>query len=106
MAKVYLSSMKGSWAINDPALPNERIEVVGQHRQSRQWIECWVRVSYVTNWRLQNVYKPGAVARLREAGWPGFELAVGAFNLDDDRTSQSIIKDFLRRLQRGDGQGP
>jgi hypothetical protein len=95
--KIYLSGLDNWGVLSRPPTPLDSVRVIGQQRQSRQWIECWVRTLYVTNWRIQVVYKPGAVQRLREADWPGFWFREGEFILDDkeDRTSPEAIEEFL-----------
>ena len=99
-AKVYLSSLAGSWTTFTP-VPQAKydyITVVGQHRKSRKWIESWIDSTLVVNWRIQVVYKPGAVQRLREAHWPGFWLEDSEFELGEDRNSEQVIKAFLAVL--------
>jgi uncharacterized protein (TIGR02996 family) len=79
-AKVYLANLRHLWAVLNPAQgAGESVEVLGQHRKSRQWLSCWVRVALTTNWRVQLVSHPGVLVRLREAEWPGFRLPPRAF---------------------------
>jgi uncharacterized protein (TIGR02996 family) len=74
-SKVLLATRSHWYALLDPILnADARIEVIGQHRKSREWIECWVAVSVTAYWRVQLVRHPGAKVRLREAGWLGFCL--------------------------------
>jgi hypothetical protein len=63
------------------------------------------RTSYVVKrresfWRIQVVYRPGAVQRLREADWQGFWLQEGEFVLDEtkDRTSPKVIEELLSAI--------
>ena len=101
-AKVYLASLKNSWEILPRARRDEReqIKVIGQHRQSRQWITCWIRINYLTNWRIQVVHKPGAVERLWHAGWLGFKLAENEFTYDGDRDSPEAVKRLLSIVRK------
>jgi hypothetical protein len=100
-AKVYLSSLQSSLTINitAPRAKLDYITVVGQHRKSRKWIESWIDSTLVINWRIQVVYKPGAVQRLREANWPGFQLEDSEFELGEDRNSEQVLKAFLAALK-------
>lgn len=98
--KVYLAGLENCGATSHgPTLFNS-IRVVGQQRQSRKWIESWARDQYVINWRIQVVYRPGAVQRLREADWQGFWLQEGEFILDEtkDRTSPKVIEELLTAI--------
>lgn len=98
--KVYLAGLENSAVTYRGPYSFDAIRVIGQQRQSRQWIECWVRSDYVTNWRIQVVYRPGAVQRLREADWQGFWLPEGEFVLDEtkDRTSPKVIEELLTAI--------
>jgi hypothetical protein len=71
------------------------VQVVGQHRKSRQWILSYVHARYTTNWRVRLLHQPGALLRLREASWPGFLLKTGEFNPDEDRQSEATVRAFL-----------
>jgi len=97
-----LASLKNSWEILPRARRDEReqIKVIGQHRQSRQWITCWIRINYLTNWRIQVVHKPGAVERLWHAGWLGFKLAENEFTYDGDRDSPEAVKRLLSIVRK------
>jgi hypothetical protein len=97
-SKVYLSSIQNAYAITDPKFSRFSVKVVGQHRASRKWIESWVRASYITNWRIQDVHKPGAVQRLWEAKWPGFGLLKDEFLIGEDRNSIERINEFLNTI--------
>ena len=80
-AKVYLAGVRNWWALLEPVQgAGESIEVLGQHRKSRRWTRCWVRVGHTASWRVQFVPHPGVLVLLREAGWPGFRLAPHAFH--------------------------
>jgi hypothetical protein len=94
-AKVYLSQLKGSWAVLHSNDSLESIRVVGQHRLSRCWIECWVRVTDVHQRRLQVLCQPGALRRLREADWPGFWLRDEEYRLPEERDGPEAINGFL-----------
>lgn len=95
--KVYLSSLDYCAAIlsGDPL---ERIKVVGPHRASRRWIECWVPAPWVTNWRIQVLCQPGALRRLQEADWQGFWLQEDDFCLGEARSSPEVIRAFLEAV--------
>lgn len=99
-AKVYLASQKDSYAIfNERDAKCWSVEVIGQHRKSRQWIKSWIRVSYLTNWRIQVVYKPGALQRLWEADWPGFNLAESEFVYASDRNTRAAVVALLGAIE-------
>lgn len=60
----------------------------------------WMRPQWVTNWRVQLIYQPGAVARLLQASWPGFLLQKGEFNcLEGERGTEEAVKALLSRLR-------
>ena len=97
-AKIYLADTQHSWAILEPAAMWGRgpgLQVVGQHRKSRQWIESWVRARYTTGWRLRLLRHPGAAVRLREAGWPAFKLTPDEFVCPEGRQDPETLRTFL-----------
>ena len=52
---------------------------MGRHRKSLDWIACYLRPGYTTNWRVELTYQPGVLVRLKKEGWPGFGLKKGDF---------------------------
>jgi len=97
--KIYLAETRHCWGLLNPAAGRDTaMQVVGQHRKSRKWILSWVRASYTTNWRVRLVHHPGALIRLREAGWPGFLLTPGEFSCCEDRQSPELIRAFLEAV--------
>lgn len=100
-AKVYLGDLQHAWVLFEPGLGHERLQVIGQHRASRDWILSWVRPEWVANWRVQLVYQPGALARLWRANWPGFYLAKGKFECPkEERGSKTAIEALVDELKR------
>ena len=98
-AKVYLGTLDNAGAIVDPEDDYENILVVGQHRNSRDWIMAWTHNKRVTNWRVQLVYQPGAIARLLRAEWPGFLLEKGEFTCpESERNSEKAIRELLEAV--------
>jgi uncharacterized protein (TIGR02996 family) len=70
-AKVFLATRSHWYAVLNPDhYHDESIEVVGQHRKSREWIGSWVRVALTANWRVRLIHHPGALVRLRDATRP------------------------------------
>ncbi len=105
-AKVYLDSLERSYNVCRQ-YPYENVKVVGQHRKSRAWILSWVRAEWVANWRVQVLYQPGALERLRKAAWPGFALPRGAFEWpEEERSSPEAITALLDRLRPLASWGP
>ncbi len=52
----------------------ERCKVIGRHRRSKRHICVVIPSSYITNWRLQQVYKPYVVKQMRsKKGWTDSE---------------------------------
>jgi hypothetical protein len=49
----------------------------------------------VTNWRVELVYQPSALVRLKKEGWPGFGLQRGAFVCPEDKSSPEAIRGLL-----------
>src|SRR5262249_24159765 len=98
-AKIYLAETRHCWALLNPESGRYySVQVVGQHRKSRQWILSWVRAGYTTNWRVRLVHHPGALIRLREAGWPGFLLTPGEFSYTGDRQPEATVQVFLEAV--------
>jgi uncharacterized protein (TIGR02996 family) len=96
-AKIYLADTRHCWAVLSPEASSS-VQVVGQHRKSRQWILSYVRSRYTTNWRVRLVHHPGALVRLREAHWPGFLLSPGEFDCPDQRQSETTVRAFLETV--------
>jgi len=100
-AKIYLLNAAQSWALDPERHPDERIVVLGQHRKSRQWIRCWLRSRYTTNWRIQLVYGPKVLERLREEFWAGFELQKGEFHWpEEERRSPAALQALCAAMDR------
>src|SRR5207248_10529609 len=80
-AKIYLANLDWSDRILFEA-PTEFdvVRVVGRHRKSLDWIGCVLRVGHTRNWRVELVYQPALLVRLKKEGWPGFRLKRGEFN--------------------------
>lgn len=99
-AKVYLATRSHWYAILDPNRYGFlSIEVVGQHRQSRKWIGSWVVAARVANWRVRLIHHPGALTRLREAGWPGFSLRPHEFQCPAERDSVETLQRLFDTIQ-------
>ena len=79
-------------------LPEYRICVVGRHRKSLDWIKCIVPSELTTNWRVELVYQPGVLAKLKKEGWGGFTLRRGDFVCPANRSSREAISGLLRAL--------
>jgi uncharacterized protein (TIGR02996 family) len=98
-AKVYLVLLRHSYAVLSPPMAyTETIHVIGRHRKSVDWIGCVMRSDLVTNWRVELVYQPGALVRLKKEGWPGFRLQRGVFACPEDRRSPEAIRGLLAAL--------
>ena len=98
-AKIYLAARRHGYALLNPQLwGDESILVVGQHRKSRKWISCWVRMSCTTNWRVRPTRHPGASVRLREMGWEGFCLRLAEFSCTEERTSPVAIEALFNAI--------
>lgn len=98
-AKVFLATRSHWYALLDPDRHDfERIEVVGQHRKSREWIDSWVRVSLTTNWRVRLIHHPGVLVRLQEAGWPGFWLRPNEFHCPPERGSVEPLRALFEAI--------
>jgi hypothetical protein len=99
-AKIYLAELTGEyWMLPTPEVGRHAsVEVIGQHRKSRQWIGCRVRACYTTNWRVRLVHHPGALVRLREADWPGFLLAPGQFAPPEEPQGDSAVRALLEAV--------
>jgi hypothetical protein len=100
-ARVYLASLRHSWALfPDHSEYPETIQVIGQHRKSRQWLLSWVRAGYTANWRVQLVYQPAVLTRLEEAEWPGFLLPRDDFACPEaERGTEAAVKALLEKLR-------
>jgi|GEM_PF-4416379 len=99
--KIYLSQPTRWWLLktpNDEKARKQHVCVLGLNRHSRRLIQCYVRLEYVVNWRVQVVYEPKIVARLKQEAWNGFLLNNESFRLGEDRTSQKVIDQFLDAL--------
>jgi hypothetical protein len=103
-SKVYLASLRHAWTLPPAESPKrERVEVIGRRRQTRAWVHCWVRLRYTTNWRVQLVYEPAALAQLRRAGWPGFWLQRGQFDWPaEERGSGAAVRALVEVLRAAD----
>ncbi len=101
-AKIYLASLRHNYCFRENCWSELAIEVIGQHRDDRKWLTCFVRFEYTENWRLQLVYQPRILARLRHNQWPGFQLPYGTFDPGDSRNSQEHIEQFLSLLRKID----
>lgn len=97
-AKVYLADLWHSDTIISPTYPDP-VRVVGRHRKSVDWIGCLLRPEFVTNWRVELVYQPGALARLKREQWAGFRLNRGSFVCPEDKNSPDAIRDLLTALR-------
>jgi uncharacterized protein (TIGR02996 family) len=98
-AKVYLATWRHWYALLAPERYDfESVEVVGQHRKSRKWIGSWVKVTATTNWRVRLVHHPGALVRLREAGWPGFRLGPNEFPCPADKESVDALRALFEAI--------
>lgn len=86
-AKVYLLDVHHYWAVLNPSNA-ESIVVLGQHRKSRAWLRCYVRSTYVHNWRIRVVYDPVVVSRLKKELWCAFE---NTFDWHEDRNTPQAI---------------
>jgi uncharacterized protein (TIGR02996 family) len=98
-AKVHLADVTSSyWLFVENPQAHHIVRVIGRHRKSRDWIGCILRVANTTNWRVELVYQPGALARLRTEGWPGFRLQKGEFVCPEDKTSPDAVRKLLALL--------
>ncbi|MBN9120135.1 MAG: TIGR02996 domain-containing protein [Planctomycetes bacterium] len=101
-AKVYLASLRHAYLLlagpSTPAHRYETVRVVGRHRKSVDWIASVVRANLVTGWRVELVYQPGALARLKREQWAGFRLPRGAFVCPEDTRSPEAIRGLLAAL--------
>jgi uncharacterized protein (TIGR02996 family) len=98
-AKVHLASLSHFQAVFAPGSERwQTVRVVGRHRKSVDWIHCIVQSNLVTNWRVELVYQPGALARLKKEGWAGFQLKRGAFVCPEDKSSPEAIQGLLAAL--------
>jgi uncharacterized protein (TIGR02996 family) len=97
-AKVYLSDLRHSDAILVDLTYTEQIRVVGRHRKSVDWIGCIVRAEFVTNWRVELVYQPGALVKLKKEDWAGFRLKRGAFVCPEDKKAPETVRGLLTAL--------
>ena len=61
------------------------------------WIGCTLRNEFVTSWRVELVYQPGALVRLKAEGWYGFQLERGTFECPEDKTSPEAVRGLLAR---------
>jgi uncharacterized protein (TIGR02996 family) len=100
-AKIYLADIANAHTLL-LGTPTEyqRIRVIGRHRKSLDWIGCILRPNYTTNWRIELIYQPGVLARLKKEWWPGFRLKRGAFICPEDKTSPEAISKLLELLER------
>ena len=99
-AKVHLAdAVSSDWLFVENPQPFHNVRVIGRHRKSRDWIGCILRVANTTNWRVELVYQPGALVRLRKEGWFGFRLKRGDFACPEDRTSREAITQLLSLWQ-------
>ena len=100
-AKIYLADT--SWAdrlfIERPEA-YDRIRVIGRHRKSLDWIACILRVSYTTNWRVELVYQPGILVRLKKEDWPGFWVRKGDFECSGNKNSPESVNSLIEVLRR------
>jgi uncharacterized protein (TIGR02996 family) len=100
-AKVHIADVASSyWLFVENPQPFHNVRVIGRHRKSRDWIGCILRVANTTNWRVELVYQPGALARLKKEGWPGFRLQRGEFVCPVDKTSREAVASLLELLRR------
>ncbi|MGL6094324.1 MAG: TIGR02996 domain-containing protein [Fimbriiglobus sp.] len=98
-AKLYLADVSRGCGITNPAAhASSSMRVVGQHRQSRTWIESWIRVSLTTNWRVRLIHHPGAMVRLRASGWVGFALDPDEFDCPPDHASPEALRALLEAV--------
>jgi uncharacterized protein (TIGR02996 family) len=98
-AKVYLADLSHSYSVLT-ATPThwQIVRVVGRHRKSVDWIGCVLRADLVTNWRVELVYQPGALVRLKKEEWAGFRLNRGEFVCSEDKSSPEAIRALLTAL--------
>ncbi|MBP5601899.1 MAG: hypothetical protein J6X78_04145 [Treponema sp.] len=86
--KVYLSC--GHWGDG-----YENVNVIGKARNSRRYIQVVMRRKCITNFRMQKVYKPVVLEKMKsENGWGGFWD-------NSDKSRLEIIKylDFLNPIK-------
>jgi uncharacterized protein (TIGR02996 family) len=90
-ARIYLAEVVHIDILRQPQVTeHDRLQVIGQHRKSRQWIKCYIRVRYTTNWRVTLERQPGVLIRLRKEWWPGFELREKEFLCPEERGAGAV----------------
>jgi uncharacterized protein (TIGR02996 family) len=96
-AKVYLIDLHhGPGACLAPDPPEwARLRVLGQQRQSREWLVCWIQARYAMSWRVQLVHQPAVMVRLRKEWWPGFDLRPDEFTPPEDRATPEAVRALL-----------
>jgi uncharacterized protein (TIGR02996 family) len=98
-AKLHLADLDSGYWLFRPSPPwTPQFRVVGRHRKSLDWIACYLRPEYATNWRVELVYQPGALVRLKKEGWLGFGLKRGDFVCPEDKSSPDALRLLLERL--------
>ena len=69
----------------------ENINVIGKPRHTRKYIAVVMRREYIENFRMQKIYKPSVISRMKEdKGWGGF--------WDDSEKSRLEIITYLNFL--------
>jgi uncharacterized protein (TIGR02996 family) len=103
-AKIHLADVAWSgWLFVEDPQAHHIVRVIGRHRKSRDWIGCILRVANTTNWRVELVYQPGELARLKKEDWPGFRLKRGEFVCPADTNSREAVVALLEVLRRNPG---
>jgi uncharacterized protein (TIGR02996 family) len=98
-AKIYLADVASSyWLFVENPQAHHTVRVIGRHRKSLDWIGCTLRVANTTNWRVDLVYQPGALTRLKKEGWRGFHLKKGEFVCPEDKASPDAVRKLLDSL--------
>jgi uncharacterized protein (TIGR02996 family) len=99
-AKIYLASIAASdWLFLENPQTFHIVQVIGRHRKSLDWIGCILRVANTTNWRVDLVYQPAVLVRLKQEGWQGFRLKKGQFMCPKDKASPDAVRKLLEVLR-------
>ena len=73
----------------------ENVNVIGKSRNSRRYIQVIMRRKYITNFRMQKVYKPEVLEKMKSKnGWGGFWD-----NSDESRLDIIKYLDFLNPVE-------
>lgn len=99
-AKVFLANGAHWYALLDPERwRHTSVQVVGQHRKSREWIESYVKGPLVLNWRVKLIHHPGVIVRLRESGWPGFWLRPHTYQGPTQREGVEALRELFEAIR-------